>query len=111
MMTRDQQQKRKAFHTCQCSSCQCHPYGGLAKQHHAINRVLVTLNEKHRRRFAGLLALERGRGGIQAVATITGLSRNTIRRGREEVRRTDRLNTVRHAGAGRQAVEKKARTF
>jgi predicted ArsR family transcriptional regulator len=71
--------------------------------------VLVTLNEKNRRRFAGLLALEHGRGGIQAMAAITGLSRNTIRRGCEEVRRTDRLPTVRQAGAGRPAIEKNAR--
>jgi len=83
----------------------------MAKQHRAINRVLVTLNEKNRRRFAGLLALERGRGGIQAVATVTGLSRNTIRRGCDEVRRTDRLTHVRQSGAGRKAIEKNARTF
>jgi hypothetical protein len=83
----------------------------LAKQHRAINRVLITLNEKNRRRFAGLLALERGWGGIQSVATVTGLSRNTIRRGCGEVRRTDRLTSVRQSGAGRKAIEKNARAF
>jgi hypothetical protein len=81
----------------------------VAKQHRAINRVLVTLDEKNRRRFAGLLALQHGRGGTQAMATMTGLSRNTIRRGHKEIRRTDRLSKVRQAGAGRKAVEKNSR--
>ena len=110
-MTRARRQKRKVIHHCTCPSCRRHPHGALAKHHGAINRVLVTLNEKNRRRFAGLLALEHGRGGIQAMATITELSRNTIRRGCEEVRRTDRLMTVRRAGAGRPAIEKNARRF
>jgi len=78
----------------------------VAKHHRAINRVLGPLNEKNRRCFAGLLALQRGRGGIQVLATITGLSRNTIRRGREELGRTERSSQVRQSGAGRKAVEK-----
>ena len=82
----------------------------MARQHRAINRVLGTLNEKNRRRFVGLLALQRGRGGLQALATITGLSRNTVRRGREELRRTDRSTQVRRSGAGRKAVEKNSPT-
>jgi hypothetical protein len=81
----------------------------VAKQHRAINRVLVTLDEKNRRRFAGLLGLQHGRGGIQAVATLTGLSRNTVRRGQKEIRRSDHLAKVRQAGAGRKAVEKNSR--
>lgn len=103
--------KRKIIHQCQCSRCKRHPYGAVAKQHHAINRVLVTLNEKNRRRFVGLLALQSGRGGIQELAMITGLSRNTIRRGREEIRRSDRLVRVRRAGAGRKTVEKNSPAF
>ena len=110
-MTRARRPKWKVIHHCKCPSCQCHPYGALAKHHSAINRVLVTLNEKNRRRFAGLLAVEHGRGGIQALTAITGLSRNTIRRGCAEVRRTDRLMTVRQAGGGRPAIEKNARRF
>jgi hypothetical protein len=69
---------RRRVHVCTCQQCRQHPYSDVANQHRAINRVLVTLNEKNRRRFAGLLALQRGRGGVQAVIEITGLSRNTI---------------------------------
>jgi hypothetical protein len=103
--------KCRKIYQCRCFRCREHPYGGATKQHRAINRVLLTLNEKHRRRFVGLLALQRGRGGVQDLALITGLSRNTIRRGREEVRRADHLAGVRQAGAGRKAVEKNSPAF
>jgi hypothetical protein len=83
----------------------------MAKQHRAINRVLATLNEKYRRRLVGLLALQLGRGGVKGLAAITGLSRNTVRRGREEARQTDRLPQVRQSGAGRKAVEKNTPAF
>ena len=46
------------------------------------------MNEQLRRRWAGCEAMAIGRGGISAVARSTGLSRNTIRRGIEEVRET-----------------------
>ena len=109
-MARARRKKRKVTHQCRCPSCRGHPHGAVARQHRAINRVLGTLNEKNRRRFVGLLALQRGRGGLQALATITGLSRNTVRRGREELRRTDRSSQVRQSGAGRKAVEKNSPT-
>lgn len=70
------------------------------------------LNEKSRRRFAGLLALQWGRGGIERLSQITGLSRPTIRRGRDEVQRGERgseRGRVRRTGAGQPAVEKNAR--
>ena len=78
----------------------------MARQHQAINRVIATFDEKGRRRFAGLLALQLGRGGVQLVREITGLSRMTIRAGREEIGRTDRTPGVRRSGAGRPAFEK-----
>jgi hypothetical protein len=78
----------------------------VARQHQAINRVMATFDEKGRRRFAGLLALQFGRGGVQLAHAITGLSRMTIRAGREEIQRTDRTPGVRRPGAGRPAVEK-----
>jgi hypothetical protein len=81
----------------------------VARQHQAINRVLATLDEKGRRRFAGLLALQYGRGGVQRVHEVTGLSRVTIRTGRAELGRADRRPGVRGAGGGRKAVEKNAR--
>ena len=78
----------------------------MARQHQAINRVMASFDEKGRRRFTGLLALQLGRGGMQLAHEITGLSRVTVRAGREEIRRSDRTPGVRQAGAGRPAVEK-----
>ena len=67
---------------------------------------MATFDEKGRRRLAGLLALQLGRGGMQLAHEITGLSHVTIRAGREEIRWTDRTPGVRHAGAGRPMLEK-----
>ena len=89
--------------------CRQHPYSATAEHHRAINRVLVTLDEKNRRRFVGLLALQWGRGGVQRLIEITGLNRNTIVRGREDLqhpRRTSNTARVRQVGAGRKRVEK-----
>jgi hypothetical protein len=97
---------RRRLHHCGCAACAEHPYGRVARQHQAVNRVMATFDEKGRRRFAGLLALQLGRGGVQLAHEITGLSRMTIRAGQKEISRTDRTAGVRRVGAGRPAVEK-----
>src|SRR5215467_1981105 len=96
------------LHKCVCKTCQQHPYSAVAKEHQAINRVVAGLDEQNRRRFVGLLALQWGRGGIARLIEITGISRNTICRGRDELQRADRSTTgrLRRSGAGRPTVEK-----
>ena len=99
---------------CQCRSCRAHPASAQAKEHLSINRLLSTLDEKHRRRFVGVLALQWGRGAIAKLATITGLSRTTIRRGQNEIQLVERrgtLNKIRVAGGGRKVVEKNTPQF
>jgi hypothetical protein len=100
--------KRRACrsHKCECQDCSQHLHSHQAQQHKAINRVVATFDEKSRRRFVGLLALQLGRGGMERVHEITGLSRTTIRVGCAEVRRTDRSPSVRRPGGGRIALEK-----
>jgi len=102
---------KRRIHQCRCKNCQLHPHGKMAKQHKAINRVLLELNERNRRRFVGVLATERGRGGTSQLAEVTGLSRTTIARGRREIERANpkRSSTIRHSGAGRPLVEKNNR--
>jgi len=105
-------QSKQASHVCTCDLCQEHPYSAVAEHHRAINRVLATLDEKNRRRFVGLLALQWGWGGIQRLIEITGLSRNTIVRGRMELQQPGRVSKtprIRQAGAGRKRVEKNSR--
>ena len=106
-------EQEKEIHSCSCETCQRRPHSAVAKEHRAINRLLAGLDEKHRRRFVGLLALQWGRGSIQLLHEITGLSRVTIRRGRAEVQRLDRkaIKRVRVPGGGRKAVEKKNLRF
>ena len=95
---------------CGCAHCQQWPDSDLAHEHRAINRVLASLNEKGRRWLAGLLAEQRGHGGVVELATITGLSRTTIRRGMLELRLAPKATAgrVRRAGGGRKRVEKKS---
>jgi hypothetical protein len=99
----------KVEHQCTCPICCEHPYSNVAQEHRVINRVLSLLNEKSRRRFVGLLALQWGRGSVEQLSEITGMSRPTIRRGRAEVQKVERAGTsgrVRRSGAGRLRVEK-----
>jgi transposase len=61
------------------------------------------LDERARRLWAGTEALALGHGGIAAVARVTGLSRNTIKRGMQESCQESTLDTarIRRPGGGR----------
>ena len=98
--------KKKSIRICECATCQEHPYGKIAKEHKAINRVLAGLDERNKRRFVGLLASQQGNKTL--LSEITGLSRNAIGRGQLEVERPSQnpISGVRRAGGGRIPVEK-----
>lgn len=102
---------RKRIHWCRCRGCRSRSDTELLAQHGAINRVMTELDERGRRLFAGILARQQGRGGIQQVAEITGLSRMTIRRGWRESERGQGASSdrVRRPGGGRKCLEKKLR--
>jgi hypothetical protein len=104
--------QKGTVHGCCCLHCQRSPRGEIVQEHQAINRVLVSLTERGRRLFAGLLAQERGHGGVVEVATITGMSRTTIRRGMLEIQRAspETAARVRRPGGGRKRLEKKSPT-
>src|SRR5262249_7528411 len=73
--------------------------------------MIATLDEKSRRWFAGFWASQLGHGGVEYVATVTGLSRPTITRGRQEITQgaPEANGRVRTAGGGRKSVEKNPR--
>ena len=100
---------RKGIHRCRCRGCRSRSDTDLVGYHRAINRVMAELDERSRRLFAGILARQRGHGGVQQVAEITGLSRMTIRRGLRESERgqAESSDRVRRPGGGRKRVEKK----
>ena len=94
---------------CRCRGCRSRRDIELVTYHRAINRVMVELDERSRRLFAGILARQHGHGGIWQVAEITGLSRMTVRRGLRETERGQAQSSdrVRRSGGGRKCVEKK----
>jgi len=76
-----------------------------------FDRLSSMMNEKLKRRWAGCEALAIGRGGISVVAEATGMSRNTIRKGIQEVEdeypqlsQSILDHRVRKAGAGRKPL-------
>ena len=93
---------------CQCTQCQQQPHPATAELHANIIEMVARLNEKHRRQFAALMALQFGHGGIEQIAEITGLSRNTIARGKREINAADFNARVRAIGGGRLRAEKKS---
>jgi len=94
---------------CACAACRAGD-GSAQEDHRYLNLILSRLDEQQRRWLAGREAQQRGHGGIQQVAEITGLHPETIRIGRDELqqdlvgRPTDR---VRLPGGGRPRMEKK----
>jgi transcriptional regulator of acetoin/glycerol metabolism len=98
--------RKRKLHNCKCETCKQHPHSKIAKEHKAINRVLLGLDERNRRRFIGMLASQRG--NVFELSRITGLSRNTIYRGQREVDRPRRNPAlgIRRPGGGRMPVEK-----
>ena len=101
---------RRAVHSCECRRCRQHPSGRVAREHRTLNRLIAAADERTRRLLAGFLARQYGRGGIALLARITGLDRNTIARGRRELRQPFRSSgRIRRPGGGGLRVEKKAR--
>jgi hypothetical protein len=102
----------QTIHQCQCPACLGDADHSDRRLHEQMNLLLQRLDEQERRWVAGLESKKIGYGGDTAVARITGLHVDTIRRGREELdaeladRPTDR---VRRPGAGRPPVKKKIR--
>ena len=99
-----------SIHQCECAICQqskSHPDQVLHRQ---MNLLMSRLDEQQRRWYAAIEAQKSGHGGATLLAKVTGLSVETIRRGRYELEdglETRPLNRVRNPGGGRKTVEKK----
>ena len=101
---------QQEVHQCRCPNC-LHPGSHPDRElHRQMNLLLSRLDEQQRRWYAAVESAKLGHGGDRAVARITGLHVDTIRRGREELadslegRPADR---VRLPGGGRPALEKR----
>jgi len=70
-------------------------------------KIFNALFENQKRWLAAQKANELGRGGIAEVMALTGLSRNTIKKGMQELKSNQDLNLggrVRRTGAGRKTA-------
>jgi transposase len=69
-----------------------------------LKKLLPALNEKQRRMLAAVEAKSFGRGGIQRVSEISGMSRQTIYRGLDDLANKNKSRRVRVAGGGRKKI-------
>jgi hypothetical protein len=102
----------QGIHECRCPDCQSPEWHYNKEIHRQMNLFLSRLDEQQRRWYVALESRKIGHGGDVRMSQITGMSVDTIRRGREELaaslegRPQDR---VRRPGGGRPRVEKKTR--
>ena len=73
--------------------------------------VFPFLNEKQRRVLAAAEAKSYGWGGVRTVAQITGMSRNTIYRGLDDLQIKGNLGRIREAGGGRKKLSEQNPEF
>src|SRR5437868_6825359 len=96
----------RAVRACRCLDCRRGLRSEVVAEHRAINQLIATLDERRRRLVAGLWATVYGRGGIERLVVITGMSRTTIRRGRRELQQPGSTprSRIRTPGGGRKRV-------
>jgi len=66
----------------------------------AARFIAKTFPERERRQFAGYLAIQVGRGGVQEISRKTGLDAKTVRKGKKEVLNQEALPEARQRRRG-----------
>jgi DNA-binding transcriptional MocR family regulator len=100
------------IHVCECPICQAASDSGVMRRHRQINLLLSRMTESQRWWYVGFLSQAPDRPSDRQLARISGLDRNTIQRGRQELAAglaDVALTRQRRLGAGRPAAEKKTR--
>ena len=69
-----------------------------------LKKMLPALNEKQRRMLVAVEAKSFGRGGIQKVSEISGMSRQTIYRGFDDLKTKSKSDRIRSPGGGRKKI-------
>jgi hypothetical protein len=72
-----------------------------------LKKLLPALNEKQRRILVAVEAKSFGRGGVQRVSELSGMSRQTIYRGLDDIKIKDRSDRIRATGGGRKKIGEK----
>lgn len=105
--------KQLTIHQCECALCQAGSESETARYHRSLNRMLAIAQERQRRLVLGSLSQQPGGPTDDELSQITGISRHTIQKGREELEQGfDGLpvHRQRHPGGGQPAAEKKIRS-
>jgi len=106
----NQQDEPRAVHRCECRTCQAGEDQATITDHADLNLFLSRLNEPQRQWYAALLAQEPPGFSDSELERMTGLDRNTIRRGRHELApglSGFPLAGQRRSGGGRPKAEKR----
>lgn len=99
--------KKQPVHQCHCAECQRSEPNPVKDLHSRMNFFLSTLDERQQRLYVGVESRRVGYGGDQHLAIVTGLSVNTIAKGRREREQAKADARIRALGGGRVRVEKK----
>lgn len=78
------------------------PFGEETEEH--MRDFFQSLNEKDRRRYAGLEAMKLGHGGVSYMSEILGCDRKTVCKGIEEILDPPELEPSRIRKKGRAQV-------
>ena len=100
---------KRPVHRCPCSDCRRRKPNPTKDLHQQMNFLVSTLDERQQRLYVGLESQKVGHGGDRQLALITGLSVDTIAKGRQELGQADASDRIRAVGGGRPCVEKKTR--
>src|SRR5262245_41768585 len=65
------QEPSREVYSCRCVACRQEPDSEEAQRHRDVNSLVVSLDEKARRLFVGLLASQHGRGGFAPFSLVT----------------------------------------
>ena len=84
------------------------PLSAIDQLEYKYSIIKPHLNERSRRIWSGMEAFSYGRGGIELVHKVTGLSKSTIRKGVKEINQPSSLNEptkrIRKKGGGRKLI-------
>ncbi len=101
--------QKRPIHKCKCPECRRRSSNPTKDLHHQMNFLVSTLDEHQQRLYLGLEAKRLGHGGDRQIALVTGLSVDTIAKGRQELQQAKANEHIRRPGGGRPRVEKKTR--
>lgn len=101
--------EKRPVHRGDCPDCRRRSLNPTKDLHKQVNFLMSTLAEHQQRLYVGLESKTLGHGGDRQLARITGVSVDTIAKGRQELEEAEASERIRQWGGGRPRAEKKTR--